>query len=179
VIERKGERVSSPLARLVDRLRQLEFVFPETARFVRFGAVGASGVLVDCGVTYAMYMVCGSPDVAYLVGIAIAMTWNFFWNRRITFADADSSPLWRQYIGFCGSCSLGAVVSWTTRVVLEKRFELFAEHIVLAVPIGVVAGMMFNYLLCRRWVFRTATAEPQEDPRDEASAPREPNTPPR
>ena len=94
--------MSSPLAGLVERLRRLEDVFPETARFVRFGTVGASGVLVDCGVTYATFLACESPDVAYLVGIAVAMTWNFFWNRRITFADADSGPLWRQYIGFCG-----------------------------------------------------------------------------
>ncbi len=171
--------MSSPLAGLVERLRRLEDVFPETARFVRFGTVGASGVLVDCGVTYATFLACESPDVAYLVGITVAMTWNFFWNRRITFADADSGPLWRQYIGFCGSCSLGAVVSWTTRVILEKQFELFAEHIVLAVPIGVVAGMMFNYLLCRRWVFRTGPADHREAPLDEASEPHESNTPPR
>jgi len=171
--------VASPFKGLLVRLRGLESKFPEMARFARFGAVGASGVLVDCGVTYATHSACGSSNVAYLVGIAIAMTWNFFWNRRITFADVGSSPLWRQYIGFCGSCSLGAVVSWTTRVVLEKQFELFSEHLVLAVPIGVVAGMMFNYLLCRRWVFRTADADRREVPRDAASAPREPNTPPR
>ena len=171
--------MSSPLAGLVERLRRLENVFPETARFVRFGTVGASGVLVDCGVTYATFLACESPDVAYLVGIAVAMTWNFFWNRRVTFADAVPSPIWRQYLGFCASCSLGGVISFTTRTLLRRLAPLFANHIVLTVPVGVVAGMMFNYLLCRRWVFRTATAEPPEDSRDEASAPREPNTPPR
>ena len=171
--------MSSPLAGLAERLRRLEAVFPETARFVRFGTVGASGVLVDIGVTHATSLFCGSPVVVTAVGIAVAMTWNFFWNRWITFPDADASPLWRQYISFCGSCSLGAVVSWTTRVVLEKQFELFAKNIVLTVPVGVVAGMMFNYLLCRRWVFRTGPADQREAQGDEASEPHESNTLPR
>jgi len=171
--------VHSPFAGLIERLRRLEAVFPEMARFVRFGTVGASGVLVDGGVTYATFLACESSDVAYLVGIAVAMTWNFFWNRRITFADADASPLWRQYISFCGSCSLGALVSWTTRVMLEKQFELFAEYIVLTVPVGVVAGMMFNYLLCRRWVFRMGPEDQREAQGDEASEPHESNTLPR
>ena len=170
--------MGSPFAGLVERLRGLESAFPEMARFARFGFVGASGVLVDAGATYLANQ-STHPDVAFVIGIATAMTWNFFWNRRVTFADADPSPLWRQYLGFCTSCSLGAVISFSTRTLLRRQLPVFDENIVLAVPFGVVAGMMFNYLLCRRWVFRTATAEPQEDPRDEASAPREPNTPPR
>ena len=48
----------------------------------------------------------------FAIGIATAMTWNFFWNRRVTFADAAPSPIWRQYLGFCASCSLGALISW-------------------------------------------------------------------
>ena len=164
--------MSSPFAGLIERLRRLEAVFPEMARFVRFGTVGASGVLVDGGVTYATFLACESSDVAYLVGIAVAMTWNFFWNRRVTFADAVPSPIWRQYLGFCASCSLGGVISFTTRTLLRRLSPLFANHIVLTVPVGVVAGMMFNYLLYRRWVFRTTD-------RDEASVSHESNTPPR
>ena len=174
----RAKTLNSPIAGLVERLRGLESRFPELSRFARFGAVGASGVLVDAAATHLAGQSMHS-NPAFAIGIATAMTWNFFWNRRVTFADAAPSPLWRQYLGFCASCSLGALISWGTRVLLNRQFPVFEEHLVLAVPFGVVAGMMFNYLLCRRWVFRTATAEPQEDPRDEASAPREPNTPPR
>ena len=110
--------------------------------------------------------------LAFAIGIATAMTWNFFWNRRVTFADAVPSPFWRQYLGFCASCSLGALISWGTRTLLRRQFPVFDQQIVLAVPFGVVAGMMFNYLLCRRWVFRTTR-------RDEESSSRESNTPPR
>ena len=162
--------MGSPIAGLVRCLRGLEVAFPETARFVRFGIVGASGVLVDAAVTYLADQVT-HPDVAFVIGIGTAMTWNFFWNRRITFADATSSPMWQQYLGFCASCSLGAVISFVTRTSLRRLVPLFATHIVLAVPVGVVAGMMFNYLLCRRWVFRGTD-------RDEASVSHGPNTPP-
>ena len=163
--------MGSPFAALIQRLRGLESTFPEMARFVRFGFVGASGVLVDAAATYLAGQ-STHPDVAFVIGIVTAMTWNFFWNRRITFADAVPSPIWRQYLGFCASCSLGGVISFTTRTLLRRLSPLFANHIVLTVPVGVVAGMMFNYLLCRRWVFRTTD-------HDEASVSRESNTPPR
>ena len=163
--------LSSPIAGLVERLRGLESRFPELSRFARFGAVGASGVLVDAAATQlAGLSMHANP--AFAIGIGTAMTWNFFWNRRVTFADAAPSPLWRQYLGFCASCSLGALISWGTRVLLNRQFPVFEEHLVLAVPFGVVAGMMFNYLLCRRWVFRTPR-------RDEGSSSHESNTPPR
>ncbi len=161
--------MSRSLAGLVGRLQRLESTYPESARFLRFGAVGGSGVAVDMAIT-ALSSTLLHPDVAYVLGIATAMTWNFFWNRRITFADATPRPLWRQYTGFCASCSIGALVNWTTRTLLRRHVELFARQFVLAVPVGVVAGMAFNYLLCRRFVFQT------ED-RDGASPPHEPNTP--
>ncbi len=163
------ERQSRLIAGLVKRRRRLESAFPESARFFRFGAVGASGVAIDLAATASSSLLL-HPDVAYVLGIGTAMTWNFFWNRRITFADARPQPLWRQYSGFCASCSIGALANWTTRTLLRRHVELFARQFVLAVPVGVVAGMAFNYLLCRRFVFRT------ED-RDGACPPHEPNTP--
>ena len=164
--------MGSPIAGLVKWLRGLESAFPEMARFARFGIVGASGMAVDAAATYLAADQSLHHDVAFLIGIATAMTWNFFWNRRITFADAAPSHLWRQYLGFCASCSLGAVVSFGTRTLLCRLVPLFADHIVLAVPFGVIAGVLFNYLLCRRWVFRTTE-------NGGPSSSREGNTPPR
>ena len=163
--------LSSPFAGLVERFRTLESRYPELSRFARFGAVGASGVVVDAAATHLAGQSM-RPNLAFAIGIATAMTWNFFWNRRVTFADAVPSPFWRQYLGFCASCSLGALISWGTRLLLHRQFSVFEDHLVLAVPFGVVAGMMFNYLLCRRWVFRTTR-------RDEESSSHESNTPPR
>jgi len=163
--------LSSPFAGLVERFGRIESKYPEMSRFARFGVVGASGVLVDAAATHLAGQSI-HPDLAFAIGIATAMTWNFFWNRRVTFADAAPSPIWRQYLGFCASCSLGALISWGTRTLLRRQFPVFEQQIVLAVPFGVVAGMMFNYLLCRRWVFRTTRT-------DEELSSHESNTPPR
>jgi len=141
----------------IESWRRLEAGWPEGARFVRFGCVGASGVLVDAGATHVAALAV-HPDLALAIGIVVAMTWNFAWNRVFTFADADPQVVWRQYLGFCASCSVGALVSYATRYLLRRQLEIVARHIVLAVPIGVLAGMMFNYLLCRRWVFRRTDA---------------------
>ena len=69
--------MGSPIAALIQRLRGLESTFPEMARFVRFGFVGASGVLVDAAATYLAGQ-STHPDVAFVIGIVTAMTWNFF-----------------------------------------------------------------------------------------------------
>ncbi len=162
--------MSSPGRGLVGWLRGLESSYPELARFMRFGAVGASGLIVDIATT-TLAVQATHPDIAFAIGIGVAMTWNFFWNRRVTFSDSVPGPLWRQYLGFCASCSLGAAVNLGTRTLLRRLVPFFAVNILMAVPVGVVTGMTFNYLLCRRWVFRSPGP-------DQASEPHEPSTPP-
>jgi putative flippase GtrA len=123
------------------------------AIFCRFAVVGLSGTVVDVtcfflfGQVVPMLAARGSA-------IWLAMTWNFFWNRRVTFAGAREDSALRQYASFCGACAAGAAVNWAVSVGLYVGSPWFAGHAVAAAMVGVGCGLLLNYAACRSWVFR-------------------------
>jgi len=120
-----------------------------------FGAVGASGMLVDLAV---LTLLLGTLTfgAARAVAIAVAMTWNFALNRRFTFEGARSGRLVTQYILFCLSCGLGAVVNWSVSNYLWSTWPDVVRHPTVAAIAGIAAGVVLNYVLSSRIVFRRA-----------------------
>ena len=88
------------------------------------------------------------------VAIWIAMTWNFWTNRRLTFSYGRKGKLAEQYIRFVLSCGLGAMFSWSISVSLASQIVMFMTHPIIAAIIGVMVGTTTNYLLSRFWVFK-------------------------
>lgn len=145
----------------VKHLRKLaEYRYPLLTQVLQFGCVGASGLVVDVACFAAALLVLPTA-AARAAAIWVAMTWNFAGNRHLTFADSRVIPLYRQYVRFCLSCSLGAIANWSTSLILLAGFPFFERQPwLLAIP-GSFAGLFFNFLLCRLWVFRPlATATP-------------------
>ncbi len=138
----------------------------QLTRFVIFGCVGLSGMVVDLGVLYVLFSFTGLA-VGRAIAIAVAMTWNFVCNRAITFqSDTTLSP-WNQYWRYIASCSVGAAINWSTSLALATYVAVFREHVLLSAVAGVLAGFLLNFQLCSRWVFR-------ERPVRETSATRQP-----
>lgn len=82
----------------IGRLRQ-KIAFP-IGRFVRFGLVGLSGLVVDMGMLYLLYDVLGHGLTRSAIFAAeIAIINNFTWNDRWTFKDvAGKQRGWRKRI---------------------------------------------------------------------------------
>ena len=140
--------------RLLERLKGgAERRFGWVAFLAQFGLVGLTGMAVDvlCFLALAPLLALG---LARALAIAVAMTWNFLLNRCFTFADARRESFWKQYLLFCGSCLLGALVNWGVSVFLCWSSAWFATYPVAAVLAGVAAGFIFNFILSRRFVFR-------------------------
>jgi dolichol-phosphate mannosyltransferase len=123
-------------------------------RPLRFMLVGASGMAIDV-LAYSVLLLLAPLPAARALAIWLAMTWNFWLNRRFTFETVKDASTFRQYIAFCLSCLLGAGVNWTVSVGLCRAAPVFREHAVLAAMLGVAAGFVFNYLTCCWLVFRT------------------------
>jgi len=149
--------------------RLYEYRFREKAYFVQFALVGASGVLVDL-LVFALLLLTISTPAARAVAIWVAMTWNFWLNRNVTFSYSRIHSVLRQYIGFCGSCLLGAIINWSASIALCTWTTFFAEHKLLAVLVGVCAGLISNYLLCRHFVFGSQPQTLQKTPDATVSA---------
>ena len=145
-------------------LRLYQFRYRNRTLFLQFALVGASGVVVDLTLLAMLWKVLSVPyPVARAAAIWAAMTWNFVWNRRWTFSYASTGSLVGQYVGFCASCLLGAVLNLSTRVSLIEYAEIFVKRPLLAALVGVGVGMVSNFVLCRFAVFRKPRRPPAAD----------------
>ena len=133
--------------------RLFDHQYRDWAYFVQFAMVGGSGMVVDLS-CFGLFLVVFSTEVARGLAIWTAMTWNFTLNRLMTFSYARHGSLPRQYFGYCASCLMGALVNWKTSVELCALHTFFERHKLVAAVVGVLGGMIFNYVLCRHFVFR-------------------------
>lgn len=155
---RRHGRSKLDLKERIAYLRHLEklyaFQFGRTARLVRFLAVGASGMVVDLA-TFAALLGALPVGPSRALAIWVAMTWNFFWNRRWTFADARPRPALAAYALFSASCLLGAAINYAISVSLIRRFEFFDRRKCLAALLGIAAGTGSNYIFSALVAFRS------------------------
>ncbi len=129
------------------------FKWPEASRFVRFGLVGCTGVFVNLAALAVLLEMSMLAPVAMAVAIWIAMTWNFFLNREITFRDRTTSNIGSEYFRFCMASLTGATLNWSVATLLWTTVPMFASSPTVAGLVGIVAGMFANFTLCRRFVF--------------------------
>jgi putative flippase GtrA len=106
-------------------------------QFVKFAIVGASGVVVNMLVAFAMNKAHGGAQFArdavwtwpgsdlalrysylvYLVAFLVANTWNYQLNRSWTFRG-HAITWWRGFFPFLGAGVLGAAVGFVIKVAL-------------------------------------------------------------
>ena len=129
-------------------------------RFVKFGAVGASGTVINIAVLYAcqefllLQMTDFHSRLNYSIAIAITLATisNFYFNRRLTWRDrqVDATPpvlvLFFKYVAAAG-------VSIAIQSVMTKSLSLYLHYIVAnLVAIGV--SSIFNFVANDRLTFR-------------------------
>lgn len=122
--------------------------------FVRFSIVGGIGFLVDAAVLYAVIY---GLDVGLLVGRLIsyfaAATTTWYLNKVFTFTDAPRAHAGKQWAKFVLTNGIGGAVNYATYtlVVLNLPGEPWVP--LVGVMLGSLAGLVFNYILSRRFVF--------------------------
>ncbi|MHC4982743.1 MAG: glycosyltransferase [Planctomycetota bacterium] len=141
--------------------RLADYKFGPVSQFLQFCAVGSSGVAVDLSI-FAALLTFLPFRPARALAIWAAMTWNYFLNRWITFSSRLRATKLTQYPRFVATCSLGALVNWTVADRLRAVSQFFAQHLLLAAFVGILAGMTCNFLICRRYVFRRQRASTKE-----------------
>jgi putative flippase GtrA len=134
----------------------------EAGRFGRFLTVGVSNTLLTFVVFNVLVAITAMPiafanAIAYSVGIVNS----FIWQRRWTFRDRAHLPVQSTLPRFVVS-NLGGL-ALTTGVVAALEWvglrswlpafvpRVIAVNLVAAIAIG--AGLVWNYLMMRFWVF--------------------------
>lgn len=140
----------------IQHLRRLYlYRFANAMYVLQFLVVGASGVVVNLAVLSTL-LLFGLPEAVCLAGgIGVSLVTNFLLNRRFTFSYARDGSIARQFLGFVGASALGFTVNylvalWMNSVVLPQ--SPYKLH--LAAMTGIAAGMIFNFIGNRFFVFR-------------------------
>ena len=129
-------------------------------RFIKFGAVGASGTVINIAVLYACqeFLLLQIADfharLNYSIAIAITLATisNFYFNRRLTWRDRqyDASPgvvvLFLKYVAAAG-------VSIAIQSVMTKSLSLYLHYIV-ANLVAIGLSSIFNFVANDRLTFR-------------------------
>ena len=129
-------------------------------RFIKFGAVGASGTVINIALLYACqeFLLLQIADfharLNYSIAIAITLATisNFYFNRRLTWRDRqyEASPgvmvLFFKYVAAAG-------VSIVIQSVMTKSLSLYL-HYILANLVAIGVSSIFNFVANDRLTFR-------------------------
>lgn len=131
-------------------------------RFALFGTIGAVGVVVHMAILTAFLATFGGPGMkgqlvgAFEVGQTIAaicaMTFNFFLNNALTYADKRLTgfvPLMRGWAKFALTCSVGL----TANVGVSAILVHYGVHEYPAALVGVVMASVWNFALSSKFVW--------------------------
>jgi putative flippase GtrA len=151
------EYTPSGRRRLADRARHrasrtrhhTRRAMPELRTLVKFTVVGGSGYLVNL-IMFDIASHLGADHLAAAtVAFLAAVGNNFHWNRRWTFAHADTAAIHRQARRFL-------IVSTTSFFFSLGLLELMVEsgvNSLIAQAISIACAMPFAFVVNRVWTF--------------------------
>lgn len=119
-------------------------------QLAKFGLVGGSGYLINLAVFSLLRSDLGLHQALAATGaFCVAVTSNFFWNRRWTFAATDGHAGFQAARFF--AVSIGALA--VNLVVLEALVMATSLGDLSAQAIAVAIAMPFNFLGNKLWTF--------------------------
>ena len=127
--------------------------------FLRFGLVGGCGFVVDeIILTILHYLIGVDRYSARAVSIFCAATFTWWGNRNLTFAEqattGGSRELAREWFRFMLANGVGALVNYASYTICVTFAPTPIGNPLVATAIGVAIGLVFNFTLSKRFVFR-------------------------
>lgn len=120
-------------------------------RFIRFGIVGASGMVVDFGVTWlCKEKLRWNKYVSNSLGFILAATNNYLWNRVWTF-QSQSEAVAREYISFVVIALIGLGLNNLIIYLLHERWHL---NFYLSKLIAIACVTLWNFSMNYVFTFR-------------------------
>ncbi|MFC4255244.1 glycosyltransferase [Altererythrobacter xixiisoli] len=130
-------------------------------RFALFGTIGALGVVVHMAVLSAWLAAFGGTlrdqlitdfEIGQTLAAMVAMTFNFFLNNWLTYADkrlTGTGRLLQGWAKFALTCSVGLLANVGAAALLVR----FGFHEYPAALIGIAIGSVWNFALSSRFVW--------------------------
>lgn len=122
-------------------------------QLARFGIVGVAGFAVNALLVELLAIVIG-PVLAQIFAFPVAVTCTWIMNRQFTFKSTElpSFGEWRRYVA---ANSVGMVANNGCYFLLVLLSETVHARPIIAVAVGSIAGMFFNFVATKKYVFKT------------------------
>ena len=120
-------------------------------RFIRFGIVGCSGMIVDFGMTWlCKEKLRWNKYLSNSIGFVLAATNNYVWNRLWTF-ESESEAVVREYLSFVVIATIGLALNNLIVYLLHERLRLnFYLSKLIAVGCVTIWNFSMNYVFTFR-----------------------------
>ncbi|CAH6923548.1 GtrA domain-containing protein [Vibrio chagasii] len=140
-----------------DKLRVYSQNLQSHHKIIRFAAVGVGGFVVDCTVFSLLHYLAALPLMSARIGAFIAaatITW--LGNRVLTFEFKEQDG-WSykliQWQKFMLSASISAIPNLLCFKLTTEMLPAFDGAVFVAMAMGILVGMVTNYLFSQYWVF--------------------------
>lgn len=150
------------------------------ARFIKFGIVGGSGVIVNLGIYFFLTRGLGWQEtlwgkyISYALSVEVSILTNFLLNDFWTFADRRDADPWRiRFLRFHVVSLVGMAVNWgvfallnwlivTGRMQLIGAVDFLGWHgnvdDLVAACLGIIGAMAWNFFANLFWTWRGSEA---------------------
>lgn len=121
-----------------------------------FSLAGAVGFVVDVGVLLGLENLGVNLLLARLVSFLFAATTTWLMNRKFTFHHAvrlSDKSLRREYGQYMAAMSFGGLINYGVFAFLVVSVALIRSHPTLGVLAGTLAGVSFNFMVSKHWIF--------------------------
>jgi len=121
-------------------------------RLLKFGAVGATGVIINTSALYVLSRWLGLPLLLSSgIAVELAIISNFFWNNRWTFAGQGAS------LARFAKFNAASLVGLTFNVATVWGLTRTGLYFLIANLVGIGVGVTVNYACSVVWVWRHVT----------------------
>ena len=128
---------------------------PAFVQFAKFCIVGTVGFVADAGTLYLfMSMASLDPYTGRIFSFLFAATVTWALNRNYTFRSNVPTPRTRQWARFVTANTIGGALNYGVYSALILSGGWFIKAPVLAVAVGSIVGLAFNYTASRKLVFK-------------------------
>ncbi|MDE1892628.1 MAG: GtrA family protein [Betaproteobacteria bacterium] len=126
-----------------------------SSHYLYFIFAGSCGFIVDAGVVTILKTIWQFDLViAKAISFLLAVTVTWWINRTHTFKVSKDKNLVKEWIHYFSANSIGAIINNSLYVGLIFTVPITKEYPALAVAVGSLGGMVFNYLASKKWVFK-------------------------
>lgn len=126
----------------------------EILRFIKFGLVGGSGILINEGLLWLLWGIIGIYLLlSSLISVEISIIWNFIWNEVWTFHDRGESGI-KEFFKRMGKFNLVSIIGLFLNVTILMFLHLvFGVYPLTANIVGITIAFIWNFVANNLWTW--------------------------